>query len=96
VHQFALLAEAATMVRRLRARSLRREPRTQPWQVGVLDEWREKLPRLEFAQHVGLARASSGKVPANPRGCFMSPEQVRGWPLPGMTDHVAPLWPHES
>jgi DNA polymerase III delta prime subunit len=52
VHHFALLAEPATVLRRLRARSLGREPRTQPWQVEVLDDWLERLRRPEFAQHV--------------------------------------------
>jgi hypothetical protein len=52
LHHFALLAEPATVVRRLRARSLGREPRTQPWQVKVLDGWLEQLRRPEFAQHV--------------------------------------------
>jgi hypothetical protein len=52
VHHFSLLAEPATVVRRLRARSLGREPRTQPWETEVLDEWLEQLRRPEFAQHV--------------------------------------------
>ena len=52
LHHFALLAEPATVVRRLRARSLGLEPRTQPWEVDVLDEWLEQLGRPEFAQHV--------------------------------------------
>jgi hypothetical protein len=52
LHHFALLAQPATVVRRLRARSLGREPRTQPWEVDVLDEWLERLRRPEFAQHV--------------------------------------------
>ena len=52
LHHFALLAEPATVIRRLRARSLGREPRTQPWQTEVLDEWLEQLHRPEFAQHV--------------------------------------------
>jgi predicted kinase len=52
LHHFALLAEPATVVRRLRARSLGREPRTQHWEVDVLDEWLEQLRQPEFAQHV--------------------------------------------
>jgi predicted kinase len=52
LHHFALLAEPATVVRRLHARSLGLEPRTQPWEVEVLDEWLEQLCRPEFAQHV--------------------------------------------
>jgi hypothetical protein len=52
LHHFALLAQPATVIRRLRARSLGREPRTQPWEVEVLDEWLERLSQPEFAQHV--------------------------------------------
>jgi hypothetical protein len=52
LHHFALLAEPATVVRRLRARSLGLEPRTQPWEVDVLDGWLEQLRQPEFAQHV--------------------------------------------
>jgi hypothetical protein len=52
LHHFALLARPATVVRRLRARSLGREPRTQPWEVEILDGWLEQLSRPEFAQHV--------------------------------------------
>jgi hypothetical protein len=52
VHHFALLAEPATVVRRLRARSLGLEPRTQPWETDVLDGWLEQLRQPEFAQHV--------------------------------------------
>ena len=52
VHHFALLAEPATVVRRLKARSLGREPRTQPWQTQVLDDWLHRLRQPEFAQHV--------------------------------------------
>jgi hypothetical protein len=48
----SLLAEPGTVVRRLRARSLGREPRTQPRETEVLDEWLEQLRRPEFAQHV--------------------------------------------
>jgi hypothetical protein len=52
LHHFTLLAEPAIVVRRLRARSLGMEPRTQPWEVDVLDGWLEQLRRPEFAQHV--------------------------------------------
>jgi hypothetical protein len=52
LHHFALLAEPPTVVRRLRARSLGREPRTQPWETEILDEWLAQLRRPEFAQHV--------------------------------------------
>jgi hypothetical protein len=52
LHHFALLAEPPTVVRRLRARSLGREPRTRRWETEVLDEWLAQLRRPEFAQHV--------------------------------------------
>jgi hypothetical protein len=52
VHHFALLAETATVVRRLRARSLGLEPRTQPWEADVLDGWLVQLRRPGFAQHI--------------------------------------------
>ena len=45
LHHFALLAEPATVVRRLRARSLGLEPRTQPWETEVLGDWLEQLSR---------------------------------------------------
>jgi hypothetical protein len=62
LHHFALLAEPATVVRRLRARSLGREPRTQPWQVDVLDEWLDQLRRPEFAQHVHTDHTTVAQV----------------------------------
>jgi hypothetical protein len=52
VHHFALLAEPATLMHRLRARSLGLEPRTHPWEVEVLYGWMDQLRRPEFAQHV--------------------------------------------
>jgi hypothetical protein len=52
VHHFALLAEPATVVRRLRARSLGMEPRRQPWEVTHLAEWLRVLERPAFAQQV--------------------------------------------
>jgi hypothetical protein len=52
LHHFALLAEPATVVRRLRARSLGLEPRTQSREADVLGGWLEQLRRPEFAQHV--------------------------------------------
>jgi hypothetical protein len=52
VHHFALLAERATVIHRLRARSLGLEPLTQPWELRVLDGWLAQLARPEFAQHV--------------------------------------------
>jgi len=62
VHHFSLLAEPATVVRRLRARSLGREPRTQPWETAVLDEWLEQLRRPEFAQHVHTDQRTVAQV----------------------------------
>jgi hypothetical protein len=52
VHHFALLAEPATVVRRLRARSLGLEPRRQRWEVDHLAEWLRVLGQPEFAQQV--------------------------------------------
>jgi hypothetical protein len=62
VRHFALLAEPATVVRRLRARSLGLEPRTQPWEVRVLDGWLEQLSRPEFAQHVHTDHTTVAQV----------------------------------
>ena len=62
VHHFSLLAEPATVVRRLRARSLGREPRTQPWETEVLGEWLEQLRRPEFAQHVDTDHRTVAQV----------------------------------
>jgi hypothetical protein len=62
VHHFALLAEPGTVVRRLRARSLGLEPRTQPWEVRVLDGWLEQMSRPEFAQHVQTDHATVAQV----------------------------------
>lgn len=52
VHHFALLAEPATVVRRLRRRSLGLEPRRQPWEVDRLDERLRRLRQPQFAQHI--------------------------------------------
>ncbi len=52
VHHFALLAEPATVVRRLRSRSLGLEPRRQRWEVDHLAEWLRVLGQPEFAQQV--------------------------------------------
>jgi len=85
LHHFALLAEPATVVRRLRARSLGREPRTQPWQVDVLDEWLEQLGRPEFAQHVRTDHKSVAQVAdiiAHSVGVTITPSTdgpIRAW-----------------
>jgi hypothetical protein len=52
VRHFALLAEPATVVRRLRGRSLGLEPRRQRWETDHLAEWLRVLGRPEFAQQV--------------------------------------------
>ena len=62
VHHFALLADPATVVRRLHARSLGLEPRTQPWEIDHLDEWLRQLRQPEFAQHVPTDRRSVAQV----------------------------------
>jgi hypothetical protein len=85
VHHFALLAEPATVVRRLRARSLGREPRTQPWETEVLDEWLEQLRRPEFAQHVHTDHrtiAQVADVVSQSAGLTITPSTdgpVRSW-----------------
>ncbi len=62
LHHFALLAEPATVVRRLHSRSLGLEPRTQPWEVNHLDEWLWQLRQPEFAQHVYTDHKSVAQV----------------------------------
>lgn len=85
VHHFALLAEPATIVRRLRARSLGREPRTQPWETDVLDDWLDKLRRPEFARHVdteGRTVAQVADVVSGAAGLTIKPSTdgpMRAW-----------------
>jgi AAA domain-containing protein len=85
VHHFALLAEPATVVRRLRARSLGLEPRTQPWETRVLDDWLEQLRRPEFAQHIHTDHQNVAQVAdviARSAGLTMTPSTdgpVRAW-----------------
>ena len=85
VHHFALLAEPATVVRRLRARSLGREPRTQPWETEVLGEWLEQLHRPEFAEHVHTDHrtiAQVADVVSRSSGLTITPSTdgpVRSW-----------------
>jgi hypothetical protein len=85
VHHFALLAEPATVVRRLRARSLGLEPRTQPWETEVLDGWLEQLRRPEFAHHVHTDHKTIAQVAdviAGAAGLAISPSTdgpVRTW-----------------
>jgi predicted kinase len=85
VHHFALLAEPATVVRRLRARSLGLEPRTQPWETEVLGGWLEQLHRPEFAQHVHTDHKTVAQVAdiiAGSAGLAITPSTdgpVRSW-----------------
>jgi hypothetical protein len=85
VHHFALLAEPATVVRRLRARSLGLEPRTQPWETEVLGGWLEQLRRPEFAQHVHTDHKTVAQVAdviAGSAGLAITPSTdgpVRSW-----------------
>jgi hypothetical protein len=85
VHHFALLAEPATVVRRLRARSLGLEPRTQPWETEVLGGWLEQLRRPEFAQHVQTDHKTVAQVAdiiAGSAGLAITPSTdgpVRSW-----------------
>jgi hypothetical protein len=52
VQHFALLADPATVVRRLRGRSLALEPWRQPWEVDHLAEWLHVLGQPAFAQQI--------------------------------------------
>jgi hypothetical protein len=85
LRHFALLAEPATVVRRLHARSLGREPRTQPWEVEVLDEWLAQLRRPEFAQQVhtdGKTVAQVANIISESAGRTITPSTdgpVRAW-----------------
>jgi hypothetical protein len=85
VHHFALLAEPATVIRRLRARSLGLEPRTQPWEVRVLSGWLEQLRRPVFATHVRTddkTVAQVADVVAESAGLAITPSTdgpVRAW-----------------
>jgi hypothetical protein len=85
VHHFALLAEPATVVRRLRARSLGLEPRTQPWEIRVLDGWLKQLRRPEFGQHIHTEHKTVAQVAdeiARSAGLAIKPSTggpVRAW-----------------
>ena len=52
VHHFALLADPATVIRRLRSRSLGLEPWRAPWEVDHLAEWLHTLAQPQFAQQI--------------------------------------------
>jgi hypothetical protein len=79
------IAEPATVVRRLRARSLGLEPRTQPWETEVLEGWLEQLRRPEFAHHVHTDHKTIAQVAdviAGEAGLAISPSTdgpVRTW-----------------
>lgn len=85
VHHFALLAEPATVVRRLRARSLGLEPRRQPWEVAHLAEWLRVLERPEFAEQVRTDQrtvAGVADLVAGSAGLTITPSAggpVRAW-----------------
>jgi hypothetical protein len=87
LHHFALLAEPATVVRRLRARSLGREPRTQPWEVDVLDDWLERLRRPEFARHVRTDHMTVAQVAD-------TVARSAGLPIRPATDGPVRAWLH--
>jgi hypothetical protein len=73
------------VVRRLHARSLGLEPRTQPWEVERLDEWLEQLRQPEFAEHVdtdGKSVAQVADIIASSAGLSITPSTdgpVRAW-----------------
>jgi predicted ABC-type ATPase len=52
VHHYALLADPATVIRRLRNRSLGLEPRRERWEVDHLAEWLHVLAQPQFAQQI--------------------------------------------
>jgi hypothetical protein len=85
LRHFALLAEPATVVRRLRARSLGLEPRTQPWETKILGGWLEQLHRPEFAEHIRTddkTVAQVADVIARSAGLAITPSTdgpVRAW-----------------
>jgi hypothetical protein len=85
VHHFALLAETATVIRRLHARSLGLELRTRSWAAEHLDEWLERLGQPEFAEHVCTDHKSVAQVAdviAASAGLTITPSAdgpVRAW-----------------
>jgi len=62
VHHFALLADPATVIRRLRSRSLGLEPRRAPWEVDHLTEWLHVLAQPQFAQQIHTDRQTVVQV----------------------------------
>ena len=87
VRHFALLAEPATVVRRLHARSLGLEPRTQPWEADHLDEWLRQLRQPEFAQQVDTDDKSVAQVADIISGSA-------GLPITPSTDGPVRAWLH--
>jgi AAA domain len=62
LHHFTLLAEPATVRRRLGQRSLGTESRPGSWAMQHLDEHLERLRAPEFAQHVHTDRRTVAQV----------------------------------
>jgi len=85
VFQQFFLAEHATVVHRLQARSLGLEPRTQPWEVERLDGWLDQLRQPEFAEQVdtdGKSVAQVADIIASSAGLSITPSAdgpVRAW-----------------
>jgi len=62
VHHFTLLAEPATVRRRLGRRSLGLERKQGSWAVNHLDEHLRRLRAPEFAQHIRTDRQTIAQV----------------------------------
>jgi len=62
VHHFALLAEPATVRRRLGRRSLGTEARRGSWAVEHLGEHLQRLGAAEFAEHIHTDRLTVAQV----------------------------------
>jgi hypothetical protein len=57
-----VLADPATVIRRLRSRSLGLEPRRAPWEVDHLTEWLHVLAQPQFAQQIHADRQTVVQV----------------------------------
>jgi AAA domain len=85
VHHFALLAEPATVRRRLGQRSLGTENRPGSWAMRHLDEHLERLRTPEFAEHVqtdGRTVAQVAEAIAGAAGLTIMPSAdgpARAW-----------------
>lgn len=62
VHHFALLAERATVLRRLRERGLGRGLKRESFAVAKLDHCLERLAGPEFAEHIRTDRLTVPQV----------------------------------